>query len=122
MARSADQIASKSQVTRERIVVAMAAYALIGGLVTLIGWYLDVRRLTDWGGSGISMFANAAVAAMGAGAALVLAVLGWRWASVLSAMLGLGVALIGGATLFEHISRIDLGIDTLLIKQPWGIR
>jgi PAS domain S-box-containing protein len=32
------------------------------------------------------------------------------------------VALIGGATLFEHLSGINVGIDSLLIRADWGIR
>src|SRR6185503_19130966 len=29
---------------------------------------------------------------------------------------------IGAATLFQHITHIDLGIDTLLVSPPWGQR
>src|ERR1043165_779441 len=56
-----------------RIIFVLSSYAVMAGLLTLIGWFGHVPQLTDWVNSGISMFANTAVAAVWAGAALLLA-------------------------------------------------
>src|SRR5690242_19225528 len=67
-----------------RIVLVLSSYALTAGVLTLIGWFARVPQLTDWVNSGISMFANTAVAAACAGAALILAGMSSRWAHRLS--------------------------------------
>src|SRR5262249_40580995 len=40
----------------------LGGYALAAAMVTLLGWVVHAPRLTDWIGSGISTFPNAAVA------------------------------------------------------------
>jgi len=127
--------------------VMLAAYALVAGGVTLAGWFAGVPRLTDWVGSGISMFPNAALGALCAGAALILAHLSARRGARLSSaaareqveaaaagdsrarlfalasgFLGCVVLLLGGATLFQHVSGVNLGIDTMLVDVPWGAK
>ncbi|HWN93972.1 MAG TPA: PAS domain S-box protein, partial [Methylomirabilota bacterium] len=94
-------------------------YAFAGGVTTLIGWAVDIQPLTDWANSGISMMPNMAVALMLAGAALVLLSFGKPRAA---GGLGFFSGMIGAATLFEHITGINLGIDTLLVSRPWGQR
>ena len=59
---------------------------------------------------------------MCAGAALILAAMSSRWTHGLSSGLGIVVLAIGGATLFQHISGVNLGIDEILIRDPWGIK
>jgi signal transduction histidine kinase len=100
--------------------LAAGGYALAAGAITLTGWLARLPRLTDWEGVGIAMFANTALAAAAIGAALVLTAVG-RGRQV-AAALALGAAVLGGATLAEHLLRIDLGIDTLLVRRPWGTR
>ena len=106
------------------VVVAAGGYALVAGAVTLLGWGIHVPRLTDWAGTGISMFPNTALCASMSGLALLLLSLrgAGRWRSGLVRFLAIFVALIGGLTLFEHFSGINLGIDTLLFNEPWGQR
>ena len=94
----------------------------MAGLLTLIGWFGHVPQLTDWVNSGISMFANTAVAAVCAGAALILSGMSSRWMQRLSAVLGSVVLAIGAATLFQHILGLNLGIDELLTRHSWGIK
>jgi PAS domain S-box-containing protein len=94
------------------------AFALVGGALTLAGWALDLVRLTDWMGVGISMLPNAAACSMGAGAALVLVTLQAPRSSVLG--LGILVALLGGGTLSQYATGLDLGIDRLLLFREWG--
>ncbi|HBJ87544.1 MAG TPA: hypothetical protein DDZ88_27545 [Verrucomicrobiales bacterium] len=94
-------------------------YAILGGALVLTGWLADVPILTAWGSNGISMMPNAAVCAMCAGAALVALAFGARRLVV---GLGIFVALIGAATLFEFATGIDLGIDQLIVAREWGQR
>lgn len=97
------------------------AYALTAGAVTLLGWVLDAPRLTDWVGSGIAMFPNTAVCASLSGLGLMLLTSNAVWRRRAARMVALSVALIGGLTLFQHVSGLNLGIDTLLFNQrPWG--
>ena len=109
---------------RSRVVAAAAAYAVAGGAVTLLGWILDSPRLTDWANIGISMFPNTALCASLTGVALLLLTrhrAGER-SRTAPRILGIIVAVIGGLTLFEHVSGKNLGIDTLLFDRPWGQR
>ena len=96
----------------------LAIYALAGGLVSFFGWYADVRRLTDWLDSGISIQPNATIAVICAGLALLLLRNGYRRAA---GALGLFVALIGASVLFQYGTGINLGIDVLLtFGRNWG--
>ena len=97
----------------------LGGYALIGGLLTLLGWALDIRRLTDWSNNGISQMPNNALGVMAAGAAVVLLFFGLRRPA---AVLGAVAGLIGAATLFQYLTGIDLGIDRLLVYRDWGQR
>ena len=98
--------------------VALAVYALIGGLSSFIGWAADLPRLTDWIGNGISIQPNATVAALSSGLALLLLAFGHRY---IAALCGALVAAIGGSTLYEYLSGTDLHIDTLLLfGRSWG--
>ena len=98
---------------------ALGLYALLGCLLTLIGWLGEWPRLTDWDGDGISMFPNTAVC----GLAVTMGLLFFR-ADLQRTVLPLGVfaALVGAATLFEHVADIELGIDTILVYRTWGQR
>ena len=90
----------------------------MGGAVSLAGWAADVPALTDWGAIGISIQPNTALAALCAGAALMLLTRGYHRLAV---VLGALVAAIGGLTLFEILSGANLGIDTLLLfDRTWG--
>jgi signal transduction histidine kinase/CheY-like chemotaxis protein len=117
---AAGAAAPRPNVTRiaVRVVAAAGLFAAFGGLLSLMGWAADIRRLTDWLGNGISIQPNAAVAALSTGVALVLFARGQvRLVPVLGAVTGL----LGAATLLQHVSGVNLGIDTLLtFGRPWG--
>jgi hypothetical protein len=104
--------------------VAAGMYAILGGTIALAGWALDIPRLTDWRNDNISMFANTAACGVLGGMALLLLVgqrnVTWRFAA--AQLLAGAAALVGLLTLFEHITGINLGIDTLLANRPWGQR
>ncbi len=97
-------------------------FAVIGGMVTLVGWTIPLPRLTDWAGYGISMLPNAAICGMSCGMALLLSQgskedrarrIGGRCFGALTGALA-------GLTLFQHLSGLNLGIDELLFEGTWG--
>ena len=103
-----------------RVAGVSGLYAALGGAVTLAGWILDLPRLTDWNGSGISMFVNTAICALLSGLGIL--VLAFRPAGprAIPRLLGGAVATIGVLTLAEHVFAVNLGIDTALVSRPWG--
>ncbi len=100
-----------------RLAAALGWYGFAAGLISFLGWVLDVPRLATWGGE-ISIQPNTALAAMAAGAGLALLAHGYRRPVV---ALGALCGLVGFLTLSEHAAGIDLGIDALLtFGRPWG--
>jgi signal transduction histidine kinase/CheY-like chemotaxis protein len=98
--------------------VVLGLYALVGGVTSFIGWPADLPRLTDWVGDGISIQPNATLASSFAGAALVSLGFGLPRAARVCGVL---VMALGGSALFEQLSGIDLGIDSLLMfDRQWG--
>jgi signal transduction histidine kinase/CheY-like chemotaxis protein len=96
----------------------LCTYALVGGVISFMGWALDIPILTDWDADGISIQPNATVAVMLASAAVLLLVNGMHAGA---STLGVIVALIGGATIFEYVAGISLGIDeALMFGREWG--
>lgn len=103
-----------------------AGVAFIGGAVTLFGWLTGLPRLTDWDGDGIAMLANTslAMAVAGAGALLLLheAIRLRRAGRIAIVALGSIAAVIGGLTLVQHITGLNVGVDTFLVRPAWGER
>lgn len=101
----------------------MACYAIGVGLTVLAGWIFQIERLTDWTNEGISMFPNTAIGAICLGTALIAASQkkGELTRYVVVLLAGFAAA-IGGATFVEHLSGINLGIDTLLFDPVFGQR
>lgn len=99
-------------------VAALGALVLLGGAISMLGWVLDIPRLADWDKTGIAMQPNAAIAAILSGLALCLRSAGYLrpvW------LLGFGVAALGAATLTEHLTGANFGIDDpLLFGRTWG--
>lgn len=99
-----------------------ALFAVIGGLITLIGWAIPFPPFTDWAGHGISMFPNTAIGTITAGLALLVVKRPerGRCLRLTARALALFTAAIGGLTLFEHFTGINLGIDEFLFAGTWG--
>lgn len=96
----------------------IGAYALVGGVISFLGWPLDRPRMADWFGGGLCIQPNAAICAALAGLAVILMTLGYRR---VAARVGLLVAMIGGLTLVEWITGLSFGIDSLLtFDRLWG--
>ncbi len=103
--------------------VGLSAYAIVVGITVLTGWIFQIERLTDWTNEGISMFPNTAIGAVCLGIALIAATQGSKRGTRSVAITSAGfAAIIGGATLFEHLTSINLGIDTLLFTPTFGQR
>lgn len=103
------------------IVAAGSALAIGGGVVTIVGWSADLPRLTDWGDDGISMFVNTAVCTILCGLALALLIDPRTPRRIVVARYAAAVAgCIGGLTLLQHVTGLNLGIDTLLLTREWG--
>ncbi|MET0378294.1 MAG: histidine kinase dimerization/phospho-acceptor domain-containing protein, partial [Spongiibacteraceae bacterium] len=97
-----------------------AAYAFIGGLISLTGWLTGIPRLTDWWNTGVSIKANTAIAITAAAVGLLTLVFPFKNSRRVGQGLGLFTLLIGGVTLLEHITNFSVGIDTLLFDEPAG--
>ena len=96
----------------------LAVYALAGGLVSFFAYVADAPRLADWLNSGITIQPNAAIAVVAAALAMLLLSGGFTSAA---RVLGVLVCAIGATVLFQYITRIDLGIDSLfLFHRTWG--
>src|SRR5262245_50658507 len=96
------------------LVRAIGTFAATCGVLTFVGWALDIPRFTDWDNDGISMFPNAALCAVLSGLALVGISLhdhGRTWTDSFVRAMGALVGLLGMLTLFEHFTGINLGID-----------
>lgn len=104
--------------------ILLASYTLIGGLMTIGGWIWNIQWLTDWNDDGISMFINTAVCAAACGLAVLLLHLNWRAiiCKFAVSMIGIAVAAVGAMTMYQHLTGVNLGIDTYLIYRPWGLR
>ena len=100
------------------LTTACGLYAAFGGAASFLGWPLDVPRLADWGDTGVSIQPNTAILIALCGVALLLVQRGWgRPASMLGGL----VALVGGATLLQHVVGADFGFNhQLLFDRPWG--
>jgi PAS domain S-box-containing protein len=105
--------------TPRRIAVAGAGFAVLAGVITFLGWFFDLPRLTDWTNEGISMFPNAALCGMLVGGNILLRSLS-STQLFLARMLATLAAAIAALVLFQHIAGFNIGIDTLLIQRPWG--
>lgn len=101
-----------------RIALLTGCYALLGGIASLAGWVLDVRRLTDWDNNGISIQPNATLCVILSGIGL-LALAACR--TRVTAVCGAAVLSIGALTLMEWVSGLSFGIDgLLLLGREWG--
>jgi signal transduction histidine kinase/CheY-like chemotaxis protein len=100
------------------IIGLLAAYLVVGGSVSFLGWVLDAPALTDWLATGISIQPNTALATTLTGIGLASIALDWPRVTLVAGAL---VLLIGGATIFQYTTRIDLAIDQLfMFDRTWG--
>src|SRR5688572_11482410 len=101
------------------VAVACGGGAAIGGSVSMLGWALGIPRFIDWDGDGITIKFNASVATFACGVAIALWAAEPKRQLVIRVLAGIVVAL-GSLTLIEHLTGVDLGIDTLIFHEPPG--
>lgn len=89
--------------------------AVVVGLLVLVGWWCDIRQITQILPSLAHMKANTALLLLCSGLALI----GQTWAlprfAGVARCFAILVALGGLASLVEHFFSVDLGIDQLLV-------
>lgn len=118
----------KSRDRLARAVRAMTvACPLIGiaiGLSALLGWLLDIQRLKDWLGSGVTIKANTSLLITLTGLALFLAGPRHRprWMRLLGRTIAAGAALFAAMVASQHLTGVDLGIDQALFAEAPGSR
>ena len=100
--------------------VMAGSVVVIGGVLSLTGWIAHIPGLIDWDGNGITIKFNASVCATLLGTALVLNGFLSRPANAVR-ILSAAAAAIAAATLFQHITGVNLGIDTLVFNEPPGM-
>lgn len=105
--------------TPRAVITILGLYSLVGGLTSFYGWVADLRRLTDWINTGISIQPNATVAAMCSGVALLALARGYR---PVVAVLGSIVALIGASALVQYLLDENfVRLNTaLMFGREWG--
>ncbi|HVN39447.1 MAG TPA: ATP-binding protein [Myxococcota bacterium] len=101
------------------LATAFGAYALGGGIASFLGWVADVRGLTDWFDTGISIQPNTCIAGVASGLAVLLLARGRRHAG---AALGAAVSAVGVSALVQYLAGVHLeSLNTLLLfGREWG--
>jgi signal transduction histidine kinase len=96
--------------------IAAGVIGLLGGASSMIGWIADIPRLIDWDLDGITIKFNPslAITAIGTGVLIRAFYPSYSW---VIRILGSIALFIGAATLFEHLTGLDLGIDTLFFDE-----
>ena len=99
-----------------------ALFSVLVGVSDLAGWSLHVASLTTWGAAPVTMVANTAVCFVLIGVSLWLRRRNTQpiaWVRKLTANTAAVIAgLAGLLSLSEHLFRLDLGIDELLLLAP----
>ena len=100
-----------------RVALAIAALTVLFGISVLAGWALGLPLLTSWLPGLVQTKVNAALCFIALGLALGAELLAPRsrvaW---LGPALALVVIVIAGATLIEHVTGLDLGIDQVFVS------
>lgn len=115
-------------VKRLTVFAAMTAlFSVVVGLSDLAGWRFHIVSLTTWGAAPVTMVANTAVCFVLLGISLwLLRRAGSQslgWARKLTARTAAAVGgLVGLLSLLEHVFRLTLGVDQLLLAAPPAIQ
>lgn len=98
-----------------------AGLAVLAGVAAMAGELFRALPLRTLGVGEIAVQPNAAAGLIAAGAALLVAARGTRPALRLARLLAALAAIVGGATLVEHLSGVDLRIDRVLLPAGHGL-
>lgn len=95
-----------------------ALLVMITGVVGMAGWAIESESLKSVLHDGVPMKTNAALGLLLAGTSLLLRMMSPRASRVVVAKGAAAIAaVLGGLTLFEHGTGIDLGIDQLFFRE-----
>jgi signal transduction histidine kinase len=97
------------------------SFGLLGGLSSVAGWIFGVPRLIDWDLDGITIKFNASIAIISLSVGLLLNSLFPQFKFAVRVCSIFCIAL-GAATIFQHLTQIDLGIDNFIIPEAAGAR
>ena len=113
-------VSSRSLVFRSHLLTKLAAALVtVVGLMVLIGWIADIDHFKSVYGP-ITMKVNSAIALILGGVSLFGLTTTHKQLNVLSQICAGFIALIGLATLSEHLIGWNLGIDELLFRESPG--
>jgi signal transduction histidine kinase len=96
---------------------AAATFAVVGGIVSMAGWIGGIDRLLSWSNNDIRIKFNTAICITFVAISLFVSALWPRQKFAIRLFGGVG-ALIAAATLLQHLTGVDLGIDTLIFDEP----
>lgn len=102
------------------IATILAVYTLLGGMISFVGWALDIRGLTDWNGVGVSIQPNSCIAAIASGAAVLLISQSRCRIAIPFALIVTGIGL---TSVYQLVSGGELHeFNTfLMFNREWGI-
>lgn len=111
--------AAKTRRWSDLVVIFAGAYLVIGGAVSLLGWILDIPRLTEWfATSGISIQPNTCVAVIFTGLGVIALRSGINAFAIICGLVSL---LTASSSWFQNLTGIDLGVDQMLtFGREWG--
>lgn len=95
---------------------AAAILAIVGGTVSMVGWIAGFPGLLSWTGDDITIKFNTSICITAAGVALLTCSFFPRLTIVIRS-LGAATVIVAGATLLQHITGADFGIDTLFVGE-----
>jgi PAS domain S-box-containing protein len=99
-----------NQIGPRHVALACGAVVSLGAAISLAGWVFNIPRLTDWDNNGITIKANAAIALFAISVCITLLAARARPRALIYG-LGAFVGLLGGLTLVQHATGVNLGID-----------
>jgi diguanylate cyclase (GGDEF)-like protein len=112
----------RTHVISRKLAAGCGLFATALGAIGLAGWFLDLPALRNALDSYAVVKANTALGIVGAGLALFAFTALPRQSLVGQVLRRGGTALagfIGLLTLLQHFTGVDLGIDELLVRDPW---
>jgi PAS domain S-box-containing protein len=102
----------------DKFVWLACVYLIAGGLLSFSGWVFDVRGLTDWFNTSISIQPNTALVATGIGFAVLASAFSYFRTSILLVTL---TTTLSATALIGNLTGTDVGLhDIFLFGREWG--
>lgn len=102
----------------DKFVWLACVYLIAGGLVSFSGWVFDVRALTDWFNTAISIQPNTSLVAAGIGFAILASAFAYHRTSILLVII---TTFFSASALLGNLTDIDIAVhDLFLFGRQWG--